>query len=99
MFFDYTITIMNSLPVYTNSNGYCGPKNWVLTQVLKIYDVQMIRFCSKWTIDMYVKAKNFLHTIRLSSPNYVFIVFLDKSNAKIYNVSLRVVFSLKKFKF
>ena len=36
------------------------------------------------TINIYLKAKNFLHTTRISSSKYVFVVFLKKSDASIY---------------
>ena len=40
----------------------------------------------KKTINMYLKAKNTLHTTRIYSFKYVFIVFFEKkSDAKIYN--------------
>ena len=40
-FFDYTISIYNSLPARTMSNGYYVLKNRVYPQVFKISDVEI----------------------------------------------------------
>jgi hypothetical protein len=39
---------------------------------------------------MYLKAKDSLHTSQISSFKYVFIVFFEKSDAKIYIFSSKV---------
>ena len=41
-------------------------------------------------ITTYLKAKKFLHTTRISSFNEVLIIFLKKSDAKIYRVATMI---------
>ena len=54
----------------------------------KISDVQIcinnhLFGFEKKTITMYLKAKNSLHTIQISSFKYISIVFFEKNDAKI----------------
>ena len=53
----------------TKTNGYCVPKNWFQTRVL-CTNINNRLICFKKITNTYLKAKNSLHTTRISSFKY-----------------------------
>ena len=75
-------TIFTQYPANTNTNGYWVSKKTVLNVSWKDFwcaNINNHLICLEKTINAYLKAKISLHTTRISSFKYVFIVFSEKN--------------------